>query len=163
MPAHLVEREIAHPASPARVTTSMHERKALMAELASGFIALPGEVRDVRGGDRDPHLEPARADVKPVVFLDVDGFYTPLLDFFDRSVQPTSSAPTIGRWPNAVTVADAIDRATSPAPRHPPQVDRPRPRPHLTQIPVLSASDEHSLNLRQTERGRSQANRGFCR
>ena len=64
----------------------MHERKALMAELASGFIALPGgfgtfeEVIEILTWNQLGLMS------KPVVFLDVDGFYTPLLDFFDRSV-----------------------------------------------------------------------------
>ncbi len=87
MPAHLVEREIAHPGlSRLEVTSSMHERKAMMAELASGFIALPGgfgtfeEVIEILTWNQLGLMS------KPVVFLDVDGFYTPLLDFFDRSV-----------------------------------------------------------------------------
>ena len=66
---------------------SMHERKALMAELASGFIALPGgfgtfeEVIEILTWNQLGLMS------KPVVFLDVDGFYAPLLDFFDRSVE----------------------------------------------------------------------------
>src|ERR671914_480025 len=43
IPQALVEREIAHPGlADLRVVGSMHERKALMAELADGFVALPG-------------------------------------------------------------------------------------------------------------------------
>ena len=43
IPHALVEREIAHPrVADLRVVGSMHERKALMAELADGFVALPG-------------------------------------------------------------------------------------------------------------------------
>src|SRR3712207_4421075 len=43
MPQALVDKEIAHKGlSDLRVVGSMHERKALMAELADGFIALPG-------------------------------------------------------------------------------------------------------------------------
>ena len=43
IPQTLVDREIAHPGlSELRVVASMHERKALMAELADGFVALPG-------------------------------------------------------------------------------------------------------------------------
>ena len=52
----------------------MHERKALMAELASGFIALPGgfgtleEVVEILTWNQLGLMS------KPVVFLDVDGF-----------------------------------------------------------------------------------------
>ncbi|HNW94169.1 MAG TPA: TIGR00730 family Rossman fold protein, partial [bacterium] len=43
IPRQLIELEIAHPAlTTLHVVATMHERKALMAELADGFIALPG-------------------------------------------------------------------------------------------------------------------------
>ena len=43
IPGQLVEKELAHHGiTELRVVGSMHERKALMAELADGFIALPG-------------------------------------------------------------------------------------------------------------------------
>jgi uncharacterized protein (TIGR00730 family) len=121
MPAHLVEREIAHPGlSRLEVTVSMHERKALMAELASGFIALPGgfgtfeEVIEVLTWNQLGLMS------KPVVFLDVDAFYTPLLEFFDRSVEANFVRPDHRSLAQrAATVSDAIDRATSPPPATP--------------------------------------------
>src|SRR5919206_3359843 len=43
IPSFLVERELAHPrVADMRIVRSMHERKALMADLADAFIALPG-------------------------------------------------------------------------------------------------------------------------
>ena len=43
IPQQLVDREVAHQGlSELRITSSMHERKALMAELSDGFVALPG-------------------------------------------------------------------------------------------------------------------------
>ena len=43
MPRALVEKEVAHPGlTELRVVESMHERKALMADISDGFIALPG-------------------------------------------------------------------------------------------------------------------------
>jgi predicted Rossmann-fold nucleotide-binding protein len=43
IPQQLVDKEVAHRSlSDLRVTASMHERKALMAELSDGFVALPG-------------------------------------------------------------------------------------------------------------------------
>src|SRR4051794_27115853 len=43
IPQHLVDREVAHHGlTDLRVVQSMHERKALMAELSDGFVALPG-------------------------------------------------------------------------------------------------------------------------
>src|ERR1043165_3708504 len=43
IPQHLVAREVAHPGlSDLRIVQSMHERKAMMAELSEGLAALPG-------------------------------------------------------------------------------------------------------------------------
>ena len=62
------------------VVASMHERKALMADLTSAFLALPGgmgtleEVFEVWTWRQIGLLD------KPVGFLDTDGFWTPLLD-----------------------------------------------------------------------------------
>src|SRR5262245_24695942 len=45
IPQALVDKELAHRGiSELRVVTSMHERKALMAELSDGFVALPGGI-----------------------------------------------------------------------------------------------------------------------
>jgi len=45
IPGLLADAEVAHPGlTELRVTRTMHERKAMMAELAGGFIALPGGI-----------------------------------------------------------------------------------------------------------------------
>lgn len=62
------------------VVTSMHERKAMMADLTDAFLALPGgmgtleEIFEVWTWRQICLLD------KPVGFLDADGFWTPLLD-----------------------------------------------------------------------------------
>ncbi|MGH9135334.1 MAG: TIGR00730 family Rossman fold protein [Ilumatobacteraceae bacterium] len=121
MPAHLVAREIAHPGlSRLEVTSSMHERKALMADLATGFVALPGgfgtfeEVIEILTWNQLGLMS------KAVVFLDVDGFYTPLLDFFDRSVDARFVSPDHRALAQrATTTGDAVDLATAPPPLTP--------------------------------------------
>ena len=53
IPRRLVDRELAHPAlTELDVVDTLHERKARMAELADGFIALPGRARHARGARR---------------------------------------------------------------------------------------------------------------
>jgi hypothetical protein len=88
MPKALVDKEIAHTGlTSLRVVGSMHERKALMSELADGgYIALPGglgtfeELFEVwTWGQLGYHL-------KPVGMLDAGGFYGPLLAFLDTAV-----------------------------------------------------------------------------
>jgi uncharacterized protein (TIGR00730 family) len=87
MPRDLVEREIAHTGlTELVVTSSMHERKARMASLADGFIALPGGFGTVEEVVEILTWNQLGLVTKPVVFLDVDGFWSPLLAFFDSAV-----------------------------------------------------------------------------
>jgi len=80
IPQLLVDRELAHGGlSELHVVDSLHERKALMAELADGFAALPGGF-----GTLDELLEQLTwsqlgLHAKPVGLLDVDGFWRPLI------------------------------------------------------------------------------------
>ncbi len=88
MPEALVAKEIAHRGlTELRVTGSMHERKALMAELADGFVALPGGL-----GTFDELCEiltwgQLGLHTKPVALLDVDGFWDPFAALLDRAVE----------------------------------------------------------------------------
>ena len=76
IPQTLVDRELAHGGlTELHVVGSLHERKALMAELADGFAALPGGF-----GTLDELLEQLTwsqlgLHAKPVGLLDVDGFW----------------------------------------------------------------------------------------
>ena len=80
-----VAREVAHTGiDDLRVVGSMHERKALMAELADGFIALPGGIGTLEELFEVwtwAHLGLHR---KPCALLDVDGFYEGLSGFLDH-------------------------------------------------------------------------------
>jgi uncharacterized protein (TIGR00730 family) len=87
IPEKLVIKEVVHEKLPdLRVVKTMHERKALMAELADAFIALPGgygtfeEFFEVLAwGQLGWHK-------KPIGLLDSAGFYQPLLKFLDHTV-----------------------------------------------------------------------------
>jgi uncharacterized protein (TIGR00730 family) len=87
IPESLIAREIAHrDLTELRVVGSMHERKALMEQLADGFVALPGGF-----GTIDEIIEIATwaqlgLHRKPFGLLDVAGYYEPLVTFFDRAV-----------------------------------------------------------------------------
>ncbi|HEX2564142.1 MAG TPA: TIGR00730 family Rossman fold protein, partial [Acidimicrobiales bacterium] len=83
IPESLVEAEVADPdVDDLRIVGGMHERKALMADLATGFVALPGgfgtleEFCEVLTWSQLGLHVPA----KPCALLDVDGFYAPLLE-----------------------------------------------------------------------------------
>jgi len=86
IPRVLVEREIAHRGlTELRVVETLHERKALMAELADGFIALPGGA-----GTLDELFEAwtwgqLGLHRKPVGLLNVAGYYDALTAFLDHA------------------------------------------------------------------------------
>ncbi|HZB75335.1 MAG TPA: TIGR00730 family Rossman fold protein [Solirubrobacteraceae bacterium] len=88
IPRALVDREIAHPGlSELHVVGSMHERKALMADLSDGFVALPGGT-----GTLDELFEvftrgQLGLHAKPLGLLDVRGYYAQLVAFLDHAVQ----------------------------------------------------------------------------
>lgn len=87
MPHLLTSREIGHSGlSALHEVGSMHERKALMAELADGFIALPGGF-----GTLDELFEiltwaQLGLHCKPVGLLNVAGYFDPLLGFLQHAV-----------------------------------------------------------------------------
>ena len=85
IPAALVKREIAHGGLTAlHPVSSMHERKAMMADLSDGFIALPGgvgaleELFEVWTWGQLGHHK------KPVGLLNVESFFNPLIAFLDQ-------------------------------------------------------------------------------
>lgn len=87
IPEALAEKEVAHAGlTTLHVVGSMHERKALMADLASGFIALPGGF-----GTLDELFETLTwaqlgYHSKPCGLLNVDGYYTKMIEFLDHLV-----------------------------------------------------------------------------
>ena len=87
IPTRLVEREIAHAGlTKLHVVETMHERKALMAELSDAVIALPGGT-----GTLDELFElftwkQLGLHRKPIGLLDVDGYWQPLLAFLEHAV-----------------------------------------------------------------------------
>jgi hypothetical protein len=87
IPKALVNRELAHPrVTDMRVVATMHERKALMAELADAFVALPGGY-----GTLDEFCEVLTwaqlgIHTKPCGLLNIGGFYDRLLAFLDQGV-----------------------------------------------------------------------------
>ena len=69
-----------------RVVDSMHERKALMAGLADGFVALPGGIGTLEEIIEVWTWAQLRIHRKPCGLLDVAGFFAPLVGFLDQLV-----------------------------------------------------------------------------
>ena len=88
IPEQLVQWEVAHTGlTRLEVVANMHQRKARMFDLSDAFIALPGGF-----GTLDEMFEMLTwrqlgLGQKPCAFLDVEGFYAPLIGMIDRMVE----------------------------------------------------------------------------
>jgi uncharacterized protein (TIGR00730 family) len=87
MPQALVDREIGHTGiDDLRVVDTMHERKALMVELADAFVALPGGIGTLEELFEVYTWAQLGIHAKPLALLDVAGYYEPLAAFLDHAV-----------------------------------------------------------------------------
>jgi uncharacterized protein (TIGR00730 family) len=85
IPRHLVDRELAHPGVRLHVVGTLHERKARMAELADGFIALAGGLGTLEELAEVLSWAQLELHAKPIGLLDPSGYYEPLVAFLDRA------------------------------------------------------------------------------
>lgn len=104
IPHALVARELAHQGLTAlHVVDSMHERKALMAELADAFLALPGGFGTLEEFAEAVTWTQLGLQAKPCGLLNVAGFYDGLLAFLAHALQQEFLRPTHSQ----IVVADA--------------------------------------------------------
>src|ERR671917_984642 len=88
IPKALVEKEVGHTGlSELHIVGSMHERKKLMADLADGFVALPGGYGTLEEFMEVLSWAQLSIHEKPCALLNVGGFFEPLLHLFDRAVE----------------------------------------------------------------------------
>jgi uncharacterized protein (TIGR00730 family) len=88
IPQALVDKELAHRGcTELRIVQSMHERKAVMADLSDGFIALLGAFGTI--DELFEMLTWAQLGIhtKPIGLLDVGGYFSQMLAWLDRSVE----------------------------------------------------------------------------
>ena len=109
IPQFLCLPEVVYEAAETRVVASMHERKAVMFAESDGFAVLPGGVGTIE--EIIEILSWARLGLhaKPVVFLDLDGYWRPLFDLIehttDQGFTPRSFA---NAWKAVTTVEDVL-------------------------------------------------------
>ncbi|HEU5071068.1 MAG TPA: TIGR00730 family Rossman fold protein [Verrucomicrobiae bacterium] len=88
IPEALMARELGHRTiQDLRVVKTMHERKAMMADLADGFIALPGGIGTYEEFFEVLTWTQLGLHTKPCALLNVDGFYDPVLRLLDHAVE----------------------------------------------------------------------------
>jgi hypothetical protein len=87
MPRDLIDREIGHDGlTEQHVVGSMHERKALMAELSDGFVALPGGIGTLEELIEIYTWSQLGLHAKPMGVLNVNGYYDGLAALLDNAV-----------------------------------------------------------------------------
>jgi uncharacterized protein (TIGR00730 family) len=95
IPQSLVDRELAHTGlTELRKVGTLHERKAVMAELSDAFIALPGGLGTLEELAEVTSWAQLGLHGKPIGLLDVGDYWAPLLAWLDRAVETGFLAPT---------------------------------------------------------------------
>jgi len=87
IPESLMAWEVGHLGlTDLRIVGSMHERKALMSDLSDGFIALPGGFGTLEEFCEVVTWSQLGIQSKPCGLLNVENYFAPLLELFDRAV-----------------------------------------------------------------------------
>lgn len=91
-------------------TENMHERKQLMADLSDGVIALPGGCGTLEELLEIITWKQLALYLKPIVILNIDGFFDPLLEMLDRAIDENFMRTEHGNiWQVATTPEEAIN------------------------------------------------------
>ncbi|MFF2520751.1 LOG family protein [Streptomyces liangshanensis] len=114
IPRSMVEREWAHEGvTELHVCDSMHERKAMMADFADGFVALPGGLGTLEEIFEVWSWRQLGFHAKPVGLLDAGGFWTPLVDALrgiaDSGFLPASTLDDLAVAPDLPTLLDELE------------------------------------------------------
>jgi uncharacterized protein (TIGR00730 family) len=123
IPEALAAKEIAHSRlTELRVVRSMHERKAIMAELSDAFIALPGGLGTLEEFFEVITWAQLGLHAKPVGIMNVSGYFDPLFAFLDRAVDERFvKSEHRSMIIMAHSPADLLDRLQS---YEPPQIEK---------------------------------------
>jgi uncharacterized protein (TIGR00730 family) len=109
IPRRLVDRELAHPGlTSLRVVDTLHERKAEMAALADGFIALPGGLGTLEELAEVASWAQLDLHAKPIGLLGRAGYWDALLAWLDHAVTEGFLAPEHRRLVVADPDLDAL-------------------------------------------------------
>ena len=109
IPQGLVERELAHPGlTELRVVGSLHERKAVMADLADAFIALPGGLGTLEELAEVVSWAQLELHAKPIGLLDDGRYWSDLLAWVDHAVEEGFIAPAHRALLTRATDLDAL-------------------------------------------------------
>jgi uncharacterized protein (TIGR00730 family) len=109
MPAFLQDRERVYDAVETRIVRNMHERKQLMFEQSDAFAVFPGGIGTLEEVVELISWRRLNLHDKPIVFLDLNGFWRPFFDLIDHSVGEAMSPEWLPRsWGKASSVAEVL-------------------------------------------------------
>ena len=117
IPQALIDLEVAHTGlTELHIVETMHQRKALMFSLADAFIVAPGGFGTLEEAFEQLTGLQLGYHNKPIVFLDVDGFWTPMETFLDHAVTAnvlsTRVRPLFRTTTSAAAALDALTSTT---------------------------------------------------
>lgn len=109
IPRTLFEREVGHRGvTDLRIVQSMHERKQLMATLSDAFIALPGGLGTLEEIFEQWTWSQLGIHQKPCGFLNISGYFNPLLAMIEHMVNQGFVAPSFASMLAVETEPDAL-------------------------------------------------------
>lgn len=116
IPGHLLNREVGkRDLSTFIVTETMHERKKVMFMNSDAFVVLPGG-----GGSLDEFFEiltwrQLGLHEKPIIFLNTEGYWDPVLAMIDRIVSEGFAEPSIAGFYTVVSSVEDLEPALAAA------------------------------------------------
>lgn len=115
IPDNFVRQELEHRGlTKLHVVSTMHERKALMASLADGFLALPGGIGTLEEIAEVFVWTQLGLHAKPCALLNINGYYDPLVSFLTRMTDTRFlRAEQLSQLIVAREPAEALDRLQS--------------------------------------------------
>jgi hypothetical protein len=108
IPEFLRLPEVAYEAAELVVVTSMHERKAKMFHEADAFVVAPGGVGTLEEAIELLSWRRLELHAKPVVFLDLGGFWRPLFELIDHTVRQGFTPPQFASAFSSVERVDEV-------------------------------------------------------
>ncbi len=123
IPDFLMQYEVGNPdVSEFIVTNSMHERKRRMFELSDGFVILPGGLGTLDETFEIITWKQLQLHAKPVVVLDVGGYWQPFAALIERTVEGGFAHPGVAELFTVVESVEAVFAALDEAPEPRPEV-----------------------------------------
>jgi len=112
IPGFMKEMGWAHPGiSEIRVVDTMHERKALMMKNVDAIISMPGGVGTLEELLEAITLKQLGKFLKPIIILNTNDFYNPLLDHLQDMIHQNFMRPLHGKiWQVASTPEEVLDK-----------------------------------------------------